>query len=57
MVRAMWRPTKETFTIVDETGRRYTMGQLVWKTIDTVGRTLLVLGLLMVIGLTWEFFH
>ncbi len=52
----MWRPTRETFTIVDETGERYPPGRLVWKTVDTIGRTLVVLALLAAVGFGWEFF-
>lgn len=52
----MWRPTRETFTIVDETGRRYPPGFLFWKTVDTIGRTLVVLALLAAVGGAWELF-
>lgn len=57
MVPTMRRPTREDFTIVDATGERYPPGRLIWKTIDTIGRTLVVLALLAAVGLGWEFFH
>lgn len=57
MVPTMRRPTREDFTIVDATGERYPPGRVIWKTIDTIGRTLVVLALLAAVGLGWEFFH
>lgn len=53
----MRRLTKDDLTIVDAQGTRYPPLQVIWKTIDTVGRTLLVLALLYGIGFTWEAFH
>lgn len=52
----MRRPTARDLTIVDAEGTEYPPRHVAWKTIDTVLRTLVVLGLLYGIGLAWETF-
>lgn len=54
--RAMRRPTEGDLTIVDARGTEYPPRHVVRKTLDTVLRTLVVLGLLYLIGFAWESF-
>jgi hypothetical protein len=51
------RIDEEALTLVDERGRRYPPGPLLWKIGETVVRSLAVVGLLCLVGVLWEAFH
>jgi hypothetical protein len=50
------RITEDDLTFVDATGERYPPRVYIPKVIDTLVRTLLLTGLLFLIGLCWELF-
>jgi hypothetical protein len=50
------RITEDDLTFVDATGERYPPRVYIPRVIDTLVRTLLLTGLLFLIGLCWELF-
>jgi hypothetical protein len=58
MIRAtpLRRRMEEALTIEDGAGTRYPPRKVAWKLADTIVRSLLLVGVLYAIGLTWEAF-
>jgi hypothetical protein len=52
----MRRITEEDLTLEDAAGTRYPPRKVAWKLADTIVRSLLLVGVLYLIGLTWEAF-
>jgi hypothetical protein len=52
----MRRITEEDLTLVDATGERYPPRLIAARLLDTLVRTLLLVGILFAIGLSWEAF-
>ena len=52
----MRRITEDDLTFVDATGERYPPRVYVPRLLDTLARTLLLVGILFVIGVCWEAF-
>jgi hypothetical protein len=50
----MRRITEEDLTLVDATGERYPPRVVAWRLLDTLVRSLLLVGILVLIGLCWE---
>jgi hypothetical protein len=55
-VRPVRRITEDDVTFVDATGERYPPRVYLPKMVDTLVRTLLLTGLLFLIGICWEAF-
>jgi hypothetical protein len=52
----MRRITEEDLTLVDATGERYPPRLIGRRLLDTLVRTLILTGILVLIGLSWEAF-
>ena len=55
-MRAVRRTTEDDLTFVDATGERSPPRVVISRLLDTLARTLLLTGLLIVIGVCWEAF-
>ncbi|HVG99428.1 MAG TPA: hypothetical protein VM844_01600 [Miltoncostaeaceae bacterium] len=52
----MRRITEDDLTLVDATGDRYPPRLVAWRLLDTLIRSLLLVGILFLIGFCWEAF-